>query len=82
MRKRSKKAKLDSHGRITVPLEVRRLLGLRRGASVVFEEKDGVIYLHTERHPCVFEQFRGIGTPGIPRGRKGVLKWTREMRGR
>ena len=29
-----------------------------------------------------FEKYRGIGNPGIPRGRKAVLRWCREIRGR
>jgi hypothetical protein len=29
-----------------------------------------------------FEKYRGIGTPGIRRGRKAVVRWVRELRGR
>ncbi len=25
-------------------------------------------------------EFRGIGTPGIPRGRKAVIRWLRDLR--
>lgn len=28
-----------------------------------------------------FEKYRGIGTPGIPSGRKAVIKWLRDLRG-
>ncbi len=28
------------------------------------------------------EKYRGIGTPGIGRGKKAVLRWVRELRGR
>jgi hypothetical protein len=28
-----------------------------------------------------FEKYRGIGNPGIPRGRKAIIRWIREMRG-
>jgi hypothetical protein len=29
-----------------------------------------------------FETFRGIATPGISGGRKGVVRWVRKIRGR
>jgi hypothetical protein len=29
-----------------------------------------------------FEKFRGIGTPGITGGRKGINLWLRKLRGR
>lgn len=29
-----------------------------------------------------FENYRGIGNPGIGRGRKAVVKWVRDLRGR
>jgi hypothetical protein len=29
-----------------------------------------------------FEKYRGIGNPGIPSGKKGVVGWVRELRGR
>jgi hypothetical protein len=29
-----------------------------------------------------FEKYRGIGTPGIPRGKKAVVRWVRRLRGR
>jgi hypothetical protein len=28
-----------------------------------------------------FEQFRGIGNPGIPSGRKGIIRFMRKLRG-
>ena len=33
------------------------------------------------RKKSPFEKYRGIGNPGIEKGRNGVLKWLREMRG-
>ncbi len=29
-----------------------------------------------------FAKYRGIGTPGIPSGKKGIAAWLRELRGR
>jgi hypothetical protein len=34
------------------------------------------------RSESPFEKYRGIGTPGIRRGRKAVVRWVRELRGR
>jgi hypothetical protein len=28
-----------------------------------------------------FAKFPGIGNPGIPRGKKAIMRWCREMRG-
>ena len=36
---------VSSKGQITLPLEVRKRLGLQQGDPVLFEEKDGIIML-------------------------------------
>jgi AbrB family looped-hinge helix DNA binding protein len=38
-------AKLTSKGQITIPVEIRRKLGLREGDKVSFQEEQGKIYL-------------------------------------
>jgi len=77
-----KTAKLTSKGQITVPHEIRRALGVQPGDKLVFEKKDGnVIQVTPERARDPFEKFRGIENPGIPKGRKGVIRWMRKMRG-
>jgi AbrB family looped-hinge helix DNA binding protein len=77
-----KQARVTSKGQITVPYEIRRALGVRAGDKLEFETKEGGCSVRPVRAEDPFEQFRGIGTPGIGRGRKAVLRWSRQMRGR
>jgi antitoxin PrlF len=76
-----KQAKVTSKGQITIPREVRRRLGVRAGDRVVFEERKDGMRISAVREESPFEKYRGIGTPGIGRGRKGIEKWMRELRG-
>jgi antitoxin PrlF len=76
-----KQAKVTSKGQITIPREVRRRLGVRAGDRVVFEEREDGMRISAVREESPFEKYRGIGTPGIGRGRKGIEKWMRELRG-
>jgi AbrB family looped-hinge helix DNA binding protein len=75
-------AKMTSKGQITVPREIRKLLGIKPGDKVRFDEEDGEVHVRRDGAESVFEKYRGIGTPGIPPGRKAVIRWTRRMRGR
>ena len=77
-----KKARITSKGQITVPHEVRRAMGVRPGDSLVFEQKGSEFRVHPVRTVSPFEKFRGIGNPGIPSGRKAVVRWVRKLRGR
>jgi AbrB family looped-hinge helix DNA binding protein len=77
-----KQARMTSKGQITVPFEIRRILGVRAGDKLEFETKGTGCSVRPVRAEDPFEKFRGIGTPGIGRGRKAVLRWSRQMRGR
>jgi AbrB family looped-hinge helix DNA binding protein len=77
-----KQARITSKGQITVPQEIRRALGVRPGDKLLFEEEGDGVRVRPLRNGSRFEKFRGIGTPGIPRGRKAVLRWVRQLRGR
>jgi antitoxin PrlF len=77
-----KQARITSKGQITVPHEIRRALGVRPGDTLLFEEEGRGVRVRPVRTKSRFEKYRGIGTPGIPRGRKAVLRWLRELRGR
>ena len=77
-----KQARVTSKGQITVPYEVRRAMGIRPGDKVEFEEDGAGFRVRPVRTEDPFEKYRGIGTPGIGRGRKAVLRWFRRMRGR
>jgi antitoxin PrlF len=76
-----KQAKITSKGQITVPVEVRRLLGVRPGDKLLFESDSNGVRIRPVRTQSVFEKYRGIGNPGIPSGKKAINRWLREMRG-
>ncbi len=76
-----KQAKVTSKGQITLPYEVRRELGVRAGDKVEFEKDDSGFHIRPVRTESPFEKFRGIGNPGLPRGKKAILRYIREMRG-
>jgi AbrB family looped-hinge helix DNA binding protein len=77
-----KQARITSKGQITVPHEIRRALGVRPGDKLLFEKDGAGVRVRPIRTRSPFEQYRGIGSPGIPRGRKGVVRWVRKLRGR
>ena len=77
-----KQARITSKGQITIPREIRRVLGVRTGDKLLFEEEGAEVRVRPVRTTSPFEQYRGIGTPGIARGRKAVVRAVREMRGR
>ena len=76
-----KLAKVTSKGQVTVPREIRRRLGVRAGDRLLFEEDGEGVRLTAVPKESPFEKYRGIGTPGIGKGRKGIQKWLRELRG-
>ena len=76
-----KQAKLTSKGQVTVPREIRRRLGVRAGDRIEFVEDEKGVRVAAVRTVSPFAKYRGIGTPGIAKGRKGIQKWMREIRG-
>ena len=77
-----KQAKITSKGQITVPHEVRRLLGVRSGDRLLFESDETGVRVRPVRMTSPFAKYRGIGNPGMPSGRQAIRRWVREMRGR
>jgi AbrB family looped-hinge helix DNA binding protein len=77
-----KPATMTSKGQITVPNEVRRDLGTRAGDKFLFKKVGKIYHFLPVKKISPFEKYRGIGNPGIPSGRKGMLRYIREMRGR
>lgn len=75
-------AKITSKGQITVPHEIRRALGVRAGDRLEFEKEGNAVRVRPVHTRSVFAKYRGIGTPGIGRGKKAVVKYIRKMRGR
>jgi len=76
-----KQAKITSKGQITVPREVRRVLGVRAGDRLLFESHGREIRVRPVRGKSAFSKYRGIGNPGIGVGRKSIGSWLRELRG-
>jgi antitoxin PrlF len=77
-----KQARITSKGQITVPREVRRMLGVRAGDRLLFESDGKGVRVRPVRSKSAFSKYRGIGNPEIPSGRKSISRWLREMRGK
>ena len=77
-----KQARITSKGQITVPHEIRRALGVRPGDHLLFEKDGAAVRVRPVRTKSPFEKYRGVGTPGIRRGRKAVVRWVRNLRGK
>jgi AbrB family looped-hinge helix DNA binding protein len=76
------RAKVTSKGQITIPLEVRKRLGVGPGEQVEFDTGNS----HTVIRPVrsddnPFEKWRGIAKGAFPGGLKEINAWIREMRG-
>jgi antitoxin PrlF len=76
-----KQARITSKGQITVPREVRRILGVGTGDKLIFEHDESGIRVRPVRSQSAFSKYRGIGNPGVGSGRKNIARWLREMRG-
>ena len=76
------RAKVTSKGQITIPIEVRKSLGVKPGDKLRFEEQEGGFRLVRDVEENVFEKWRGIGNfPGMGKGREGLIAYFRELRG-
>jgi len=76
-----KQAKLTSKGQITIPQEVRRLLGVQAGDRLLFESDAEGIRVRPLRTRSAFVKYRGIGNRGIGSGKKNINRWLRDLRG-
>jgi len=76
-----KQAKLTSKGQVTLPRDIRRLLGVQPGDHLLFEKDDSGIRVRRVRVKSNFAKYRGIGNPGLPAGKKAILRYLRKMRG-
>lgn len=76
------RAKVTSKGQITVPVEIRRSLGIKPGDHLRFEQNKSGISLVRDADVNVFEKWRGIGSfTGMGEGREGIVAYFRKMRG-
>jgi AbrB family looped-hinge helix DNA binding protein len=74
-------AKVTSKGQVTIPVEVRRSLGVKPGDKLRFEPHEGGFRVVRAVEENVFEKWRGIGIPGIAPGIESAEAWMREVRG-
>lgn len=77
-----KQAKITTKGQITVPIAVRRALGVAPGDRLLFEKDSSGIRVRPVRTKSPFAKYRGIGNRRVGSGRKAIARWVREMRGR
>ena len=73
-------ARITSKGQVTIPRDVRRLLGVQAGDALLFEQGQTGVQVRPVRKASPFEKYRGIGNPGIASGRRAVVKHIRELR--
>ena len=76
-------AKITSKGQITIPVEIRRLLGAKPGDKLTFQPTAEGVTIVLQLDKNAFEKFRGTGDwlPEGYEGREGVIRYVREMRG-
>ena len=77
-----RRARITSKGQITVPRDVRQLLGVRPGDDLIFESVKTGVQVRPVRKKSRFEKYQGIGNRGIPSGRKAIVQYIRQLRGR
>jgi AbrB family looped-hinge helix DNA binding protein len=77
------RAKITSKGQITVPVAIRKSLGVKAGDNIRFEQQEGGIRVVRDADENPFEKWRGIGTGFAMegKGRKAIVAFFREMRG-
>jgi AbrB family looped-hinge helix DNA binding protein len=76
-----RQARITSKGQITVPFEIRRAMGVCPGDKLEFEKDSSGFRVRPVRAKSPFAKYQGIGNPGIPRGRKAIIRFFRKMRG-
>jgi len=76
-------ARITSKGQITVPVKVRRALGVQAGDKLLFEKDGDDFRMRPVKTKSPFTKYRGIGIPGPKSGgRKAILRRIRKLRGR
>ena len=72
---------LSSKGQVTVPLEIRKRLGVTAGDRIDFiieGERTVIRPARSDENP--FEKYRGI-LGHFPKGEKGIQSWIDDLRG-
>ncbi|HEV1993102.1 MAG TPA: AbrB/MazE/SpoVT family DNA-binding domain-containing protein [Candidatus Acidoferrum sp.] len=77
-----RQARITSKGQVTMPHEIRRALGVFPGDKLLFEKSGAGFRVRPVRTKSRFAKYRGIGNAKIPAGRKAILRWLGDLRGR
>ena len=77
-------AKITSKGQITVPAEMRELLGVKPGDKLIFERNaNGEIFVRkVDESPSANTTETDRWLPPGYEGREGIVRYFRELRGR
>jgi antitoxin PrlF len=83
LRGKTQIAKVTSKGQITIPVEIRRLLGAKTGDKLAFEPTTDGVKIVRHRNEDVFEKYRGPGhgLPEIHGSIDEIVRYMREFRG-
>lgn len=76
------KAKITSKGQITIPIAVRKALGVDRGDDIVFTERAGTVTVAPAVAADRFSKFAGKYRVGAGRTREETVDFVRSLRGR
>jgi AbrB family looped-hinge helix DNA binding protein len=77
-----KRARITSKGQVTVPHQIRQILGVGPGDGLLFESDKNGTRVRPLRTQSPFAKYRGIGNPDPISGKKAIAKWFQELRGR
>lgn len=77
------RAKVTSKGQLTIPKEIRRVLGIREGDNLLFEIDDasGEILVRVARKPVSFADYAGVWRDEDGMSVEEVNAFVRELRG-
>lgn len=76
----SVEAKLTSKGQVTVPIRIRRGLGVKPGDSLIFDDSGDAVTIRPMRKENPFEKYRGIERKGSGVSKQEIISELRRMR--
>src|SRR5919199_4518278 len=74
-------AKVTSKGQVTIPKEIRRVLRIAEGDTVIFEVDENGVHLCSNRPTSVFAEYAGIWREGEGKTLDEINAELRELRG-
>jgi antitoxin PrlF len=74
-------ARITSKGQVTIPVDIRRELGVQEGDSLIFTSRDGVVTVASGKKPTLTELLAGFDPAKHRHGPKERI-WDDAPRGR